>query len=160
MRKILISLAVALVAMSCSVTTDPGDVGPLPEITPERTQELLAASTRPVLLNVWASWCIPCRSEAPLLKAAHDSFGDEIRFVGISVQDAQGPARSFLNEFDLDRFEHFFDPAGIVPRIFGGRGVPHTAFFAPGGELIELHLGIIDERTLALNLDELLRRSG
>lgn len=158
MKRLLI--AVALLATACSAGSDPGDVGPLPEITPEQVQELLASSTQPVLLNIWASWCIPCRSEAPLLREAHASLGDEIRFVGISVRDAQGGARGFLNEFDLTGLEHYFDPNDRVQRSLGGRGVPETYFFAPGGDLVELHFGIIDERTLAFNLDELLRRVG
>lgn len=160
MRRLVIPLVVALIAVGCSTSSDPGDVGPLPEATPEQIRELLASSTRPILLNIWGSWCIPCRSEAPLLREAHARLGDEIRFVGISVRDVQTSARSFLNEFDLDQFEHFFDPDDRIQRSLGGRGAPETHFFAPGGELIELHIGIIDERTLALNLDELLRRSG
>ncbi len=153
-------VVVAVLAAGCSAAGDPGDVGLLPDITPEEVRQLLATSTQPVLLNVWASWCIPCRSEAPLLREAHASLGEEIRFIGISVRDSQHSARSFLNEFDLDGFEHFFDRAARVPGTLGGRGVPHTYFFAPGGELVELHFGVIDERTLALNLDELLRRGG
>ena len=160
MRTVIISGVLALITASCGASADPGDVGPLPAITSEGAQELLATSTEPVLFKVWASWCIPCRSEAPLLREAHAKFGDEVRFVGINVRDAQGPARSFLNEFHLDEFDHFFDRDGLVPGPLGGRGVPHTFFFSPGGELVELHFGVIDERTLALNLDELLRRDG
>ena len=158
MRKCLMPVVVAVLAAGCSAAGDPGDVGLLPAITPGEAQQLLAGSTEPVVLNVWASWCIPCRSEAPLLREAQASFGGEIRFIGISVRDSQHSARSFLNEFGLDSFEQFFDPDGLVPGTLGGRGVPHTFFFAPGGELVELRFGVIDERTLALNLDELMRR--
>lgn len=129
-----------------------------PKTSPEALQELLVDAERPVVLNVWASWCIPCRSEAPLLRAAHESFGSEVEFIGLNVRDSQDPARAFLNEFDLDGFTHFFDPSGAAQGSLGQGGVPLTFFFAPGGELVELHFGVIDERALALNLDEIVRR--
>ncbi len=109
------------------------------------------------MVNIWASWCIPCRSEAPLLRTAHRRFGEEIRFVGVAVRDRQTDSRAFLDEFDLTGFEHFSDPPGDVSATLGGRGVPLTFFFHPGGDLSHLHSGVIDERTLALHIDELVR---
>lgn len=150
--------ALILVAAACSSSdVDIAEVGPLPETAPGEIDELLGSSEDPVLLNVWASWCIPCRSEAPLLLSAHEQFGDEVRFVGIDVRDNQSGARGFLAEFDLDVFEHFFDSSGDIPASLGGRGVPLTFFFRPGGELAHLQRGVIDERTLALQLDNLVR---
>jgi cytochrome c biogenesis protein CcmG/thiol:disulfide interchange protein DsbE len=158
MRRVVLVLVVALVATGCSSGGDVGDVPSLPETTPEALHELLADAGRPVVLNVWASWCIPCRSEAPLLRAAHELFGAEVEFIGLNVRDAQDPARAFLNEFSLDGFTHYFDPSGAVQGSLGAGGVPLTLFYAPGGELVELHYGVIDDRALALNLDEILRR--
>ncbi len=106
---------------------------------------------------MWASWCIPCRSEAPLLLEAHERFGDRVLFIGIDVDDSQTGARRFIAEFGIDVFEHLFDRDGRVPASLGGRGVPLTFFFRPGGELSYLHRGVIDERTLAVHLDELTR---
>ena len=142
---------------ACSSAGEVGDVPPLPETSADALQALLVGSEQPVVLNVWASWCIPCRSEAPLLRAAHDSFGTEVRFVGLNVRDDQDEARAFLNEFDLAGFDHYFDPSGAVQGSLGSGGVPLTLFYAPGGTLVELHFGVIDERALALNIDEILR---
>jgi cytochrome c biogenesis protein CcmG/thiol:disulfide interchange protein DsbE len=150
-------MLLALLAGGCSSSIDAGDVGPLPPATPQEIRSLLAASPQPVVLNVWASWCIPCRSEAPLLREAHREAGDEVRFIGVDVRDDQDAARAFIAEFGLDGFEHFFDARGAIPADLGGLGVPLTFFFAPGGELLETHRGVIDERTLALQIDELLR---
>jgi thiol-disulfide isomerase/thioredoxin len=50
-------------------------------------QSLLAESAEPVVLNVWASWCTPCRSEAPLLGKAAEQFEAEVRFIGLDVRD-------------------------------------------------------------------------
>jgi thiol-disulfide isomerase/thioredoxin len=157
-RRPIIALAALLVlAAGCSSSADVGDVGLLPPATPAEIRSLLAESEQPVVLNVWASWCIPCRSEAPLLREAHREAGDEVRFIGIDVRDEQDAARAFIAEFGLDGFEHFFDPQGAIPADLGGFGVPLTFFFAPGGELLATHRGVIDERTLALQIDELLR---
>lgn len=156
---LILVLVLVLIAAACSSGGDVGNVAPLPPTTPAELADLLAKADRPVVLNVWASWCIPCRSEAPLLRAAHRSFGSEVRFIGLNVRDAQQPARAFLNEFDLERFEHYFDPSGAAQGSLGAGGVPLTLFYSPGGELVELHFGVIDERTLALNIDEIIRRS-
>lgn len=134
------------------------EVEPLQPTNPETIGALLVASDRPIVLNVWASWCVPCRSEAPLLRTANDQFGQQVRFIGIDVRDSQDGARKFIAEFGLNGFTHFFDRDGSVPAGLRGFGVPLTFFFAPGGELIHLHSGVIDERTLALQIDELLQR--
>ncbi len=162
MRRLAVILAaVGALAGACSAASVPiDDVAVLPETTPAEIGTLLASSDRPVVLNVWASWCIPCRSEAPLLRRAHQEYGDRVRFVGVDVEDAQDDARAFIAEFGLDGFEHYFDRSGAVPRELGGRGVPLTFFFAPGGDLVDLHRGVIDERALALGIDELLARGG
>jgi cytochrome c biogenesis protein CcmG/thiol:disulfide interchange protein DsbE len=154
----LILLGLVLVAAGCGSSAEPGDVPPLAETSPAHLQDVLAASTQPVVLNVWASWCIPCRSEAPLLREADKSFGSDVEFIGLNVRDSQDGARSFLNEFQLTGFEHLFDQSGAAQGSLGAGGVPLTLFYLAGGELVETHFGAIDERTLALNIDEITRR--
>ena len=129
----------------------------LPEIDLAGFQQVLADLDRPAVVNVWASWCLPCRAEAPLLRQAHAEFGDQIAFIGIDYDDSQRGARLFLDEFDLP-FIHYFDHDGVTIAEYGGIGVPRTYFFSDGGELIKIHNGAIDEQTLALQIDELLNR--
>lgn len=126
----------------------------LPAVDPAVLLEGLAGG--PAVVNVWASWCLPCRSEAPLLREAHAAFGDRVAFIGVAVQDTQADAAAFLDEFDLP-FVNYFDPERSLPRAWGGTGVPIT-YFVDGGRVVEMHLGVIDERALALGIDELLRR--
>lgn len=161
MRRIPAAVVVASILVSAcggseaAVGTDP----PAP-ITLTETEALLAASDVPVVLNVWASWCVPCRSEAPLLDAAARLHEDDVRFVMLDVRDQPGSAAAFIAEFYGDApMEHFADASGDIPvRLGGSRGVPLTFFYAQGGELVEVHFGVIDERTLALQIDELLAR--
>jgi len=156
----VLSLLAPLILMAASCTpggTDANETPELPATSPAEVRTLLASSEVPVVLNVWASWCGPCRSEAPLLRTAHAERGDAVAFIGVDVRDSQRGARAFIAEFGLDGFPHLYDSTGSVPADLGGVGVPLTFFFAPGGELVHLHPGVIDERTLALQIDELLR---
>jgi len=151
----------ALVLTACSGSTiDTSDIPDLPVTSPREVAALLAASDKPVVLNIWASWCLPCRSEAPLLDQAATAFENEVTFIGINVRDSQDGAKRFIAEFYPGApIQHLFDRRGDVPRSLGGNsGVPTTFFFAPGGQLVKLHFGVIDERTLALQIDELLAR--
>ena len=160
-RLLLVLVLLGLVAGRCGNNgADIADVPELATTTPAEIQTLLAESDQPVVLNVWASWCIPCRSEAPLLNRAAAEFGDRVSVVGVNVRDSQSGAREFIAEFFPDAaIEHLYDRNGDVPPALGGSGaVPLTFFYAPGGELIRLHSGVLDERTLALEIDEILAR--
>ena len=156
-----LAVAAALLVTACSSQTVPiDDIPALPVTNAPEMTALIAASDRPVVLNVWASWCVPCRSEAALLRRAQAQAGDRVRFVGVDVRDSQDAARAFIAEFGLTALEHYFDASGDVPAGLGAVGVPHTFFFAPGGALVFHHTGVIDEGALALQIDELLRRAG
>ena len=149
-------VAFVFVVAACS-PTEAVDVDPPPPTTADEVTTLLEESTMPVVFNVWASWCVPCRSEAPLLSKASNRYRGEVRLIGLNVRDAPGGAAAFIGEFYLNAvIEHFADSDGFIPIGLGGsRGVPLTFFYRPGGELSFLHYGVIDERTLALQIDEL-----
>jgi hypothetical protein len=91
-----------------------------------------------------------------LLNSAFETQGDLVEFIGVDVQDNQPDAKRFIAEHGLD-FEHYFDRDRAIPNHYAGIGTPITFFFARGGELVSTHNGIIDERGLALGIDELLR---
>ncbi len=154
---VLAALAMLVVLASCGGSDSADSAPPLPALDESTLADIVTNSTQPVVLNVWASWCIPCRSEAPLLAAAHAEFGDRVRFVGLDVQDSQSEAADFIAEFGLE-FENYFDFDALGRQTLGGIGVPITYFIAPGGSVISTHNGVIDERTLVLGIDELLGR--
>jgi cytochrome c biogenesis protein CcmG/thiol:disulfide interchange protein DsbE len=156
-RFVLATLVAALIAVGCSSAEPVEGIDPPIAITSAEMQDLLEESTEPVVLNVWASWCTPCRSEAPLIGKAAEQFEEEVRFAGLDVRDTPGDAAAFIAEFfPTAPIEHYADPSGAIPTDLGGsRGVPLTLFFHAGGELSYLHFGVIDERTLVLQIDEL-----
>ena len=154
------SLVLVVILAACGAPEVSGggdaDITDLPVTTAADFKSYLSGLDRPAVVNVWASWCIPCRAEAPLLNAAFEQYGDEIAFIGIDVTDNQADAKAFLKEFGLP-FVHFFDRQRSVVNYYGGIGTPVTFFFGPNGELVATHNGIVDDRTLALNIDELMR---
>jgi cytochrome c biogenesis protein CcmG/thiol:disulfide interchange protein DsbE len=154
---IIVVLVLGLVLAACgNAEAEPVD-GALPVTGSDEFEQLLAGSESPIVVNLWASWCIPCRSEAPLLTEANRQLGDEVRFIGVATQDTQIDAEAFVAEFSMT-FENYFDRNGEVKSWIGSLGLPTTFFVAPGGEVVSTHFGIIDERTLALEIDELLSR--
>lgn len=160
MRHTTILVALGLVLAACGAGAESAEAeGDLPVFRAEAFRARLDASDRPMVVNVWASWCLPCRTEAPLLGAAHHQYADRIEFIGIDIEDTQVGAAQFIAEYQI-RYENIFDPNAEIRGVLGGQGVPITYFVAPGGALIDSHFGVIDEGQLALAIDELLARSG
>jgi cytochrome c biogenesis protein CcmG/thiol:disulfide interchange protein DsbE len=151
-------VAVLLIFVSGACSSGEPEAGPsLPEMDLAAFENRLESSDRPAVVNVWASWCLPCRDEAPLFTAAHAEHGDVVDFYGIAYNDNQPGARQFLAEFDLP-FPHYFDFDGDALARYGGIGVPRTYFFASGGRLVATHNGVIDGDTLTRQIEELLSR--
>ncbi|MDA2979283.1 MAG: redoxin family protein [Actinomycetota bacterium] len=148
-------LLIALAASACSPTFD----GPLPDApTPVSQTEFdgLVAAGAPAVVNVWASWCLPCRSEAPLI-ATGSLVHPNVEFIGLNVRDSDANARVFMAKYLSDAdMVHLSDASGRIPiDLGGGSGVPMTFFYAADGTLAATHRGIIDEPTLARFLDEI-----
>ncbi|MGH7856902.1 MAG: TlpA family protein disulfide reductase, partial [Candidatus Binatia bacterium] len=110
------------------------------------------------VVNVWASWCVPCRAETPLLVKAARRHAEEVRFLGLNTQDAEEEALVFIDEFDIP-YPSGLDATGKVARHLKALGLPVTLFYAPRGELVFVHNGEIRAPDLREKIDELLRVS-
>lgn len=110
---------------------------------------------KPVVLNFWASWCLPCRDEARLLEAAHQRYGDRISFLGIDIRDARSDALEFVDEYGLT-YPSVRDEGMRLYADYGLMGEPETFFVDPEGVLVKHVPGPLDEDTLFQAIDVLL----
>ena len=110
-----------------------------------------------VLVNFWASWCPPCRVEAPDLEAAWQMLKDkDVVFVGVNIQDKEANARAFIKEFGLT-YPNGWDPSGRVAVNYGVWGIPETFFLDPAGRITYKHVGGVERQTITAKLGEALQ---
>lgn len=105
-----------------------------------------------VVLNVWASWCAPCRAESPGLERVWQSTRSQgVQFVGVNVKDSEASARAFVRRFDLT-YPSIYDQPGRVPLAFGGTlppaAIPSTLVLDRQGRVAARALGGLTEREL------------
>ncbi|MEO4029812.1 TlpA disulfide reductase family protein [Chromobacterium vaccinii] len=109
------------------------------------------AQGHPVVVNLWASWCPPCRREMPLLQAAQKNEPG-IRFVFANQGEDKAAVSQYLQAEGL-RLEHvLLDPAGALGAEYGSAALPTTLFFNAQGRLAATHLGELSAATLASKL--------
>ena len=110
-----------------------------------------------VVLNFWASWCAPCRAEAPTFARVSEAFRDRgVRFVGVNIQDDDADARAFIQELGIT-YPNGPDRTGQVTTGFGVAGLPATIFVDPEGRIARRWLGVLTEQQLVGFVEEALR---
>jgi cytochrome c biogenesis protein CcmG/thiol:disulfide interchange protein DsbE len=111
-----------------------------------RTKTLADYRGRVVLLNVWATWCAPCRVEMPSIEALHRAYGPEgLAVVAVSIDDPgqEKTVRDFARELGLT-FEILHDPAGEIRKSYQTTGVPETFVIGPDGVIRKKIIGAAD----------------
>jgi peroxiredoxin len=137
-----------------------------PEFTLERLEGgeigLSDLAGQPVIVNLWASWCPPCRAEMPALEAVYQTYADdglEILAVNMSSQDSLPQAASFVQELGLS-FPILLDRNGEVARLYQSRALPSTFFVDTEGVIYRVVIGgPISEVLLQSTVEELLEAS-
>jgi thiol-disulfide isomerase/thioredoxin len=144
---VAVVVAVALLGAACA--SGPKDVGkPAPGFSLENVVdgrppvELRGLRGTPVVLNFWGSWCEPCKKEMPDLQAVHEQLGDQVRFVGVDVDDSRRLARAFLTKVGVT-YPSGYDPNKTVFNRYKLVGAPDTMLVGADGDLVAKHIGII-----------------
>lgn len=111
-----------------------------------------------VVVNFWASWCIPCREEAPMLERVWKRYKDRgVVFIGVGYVDTETEALKFLKEFGIT-YPNGPDIGTETSHHYRIKGVPETFFIGKDGQLYGNHIGVIDEPALVAKLEELLKK--
>lgn len=109
-----------------------------------------------VAINFWASWCPPCRDEAPYLEATWRAYKDRgVVFVGVDYVDTEPEALAFIEEFDIT-YPNGPDVKTIISQAYRIQGVPETFFVAKDGTLQGVKIGPLVPPELEDRLDALL----
>jgi cytochrome c biogenesis protein CcmG, thiol:disulfide interchange protein DsbE len=99
----------------------------------------------PAVVNIWASWCGPCRFEFPTLQKLSARYGKQVAFLGVNSRDSDSLAEEFLEEAPVP-YPSYSDGDGTITDAIGaGRGLPDTAFYTRKGELCYLKQGPFTE---------------
>jgi thiol-disulfide isomerase/thioredoxin len=99
---------------------------------------------QPVLVNFWASWCVPCRAEIPRLEAAFAKAHGGLLFVGVNTNDTASGANTLDQKLGVT-YPSGFDPHGTAAEAYGLYGLPSTAIISPDGHLIERVVGELSD---------------
>jgi thiol-disulfide isomerase/thioredoxin len=94
----------------------------------------------PVVANVWASWCGPCRVEFPVLQKLSARYGKHVAFLGVNSEDSADAAATFLEGTPVP-YPSYSDPDADIAESIGGVGLPRTAFYKADGDLCFLKSG-------------------
>ena len=111
----------------------------------------------PIVVNFWASWCIPCREEAPFLAASARAHLGEVAFLGIDVQDFTTDARRFLRELDVP-YVSVRDSGPRTYAAYGLTGVPETYYVDRRGRVVAHSVGTVSGPELESEVAKTLER--
>jgi cytochrome c biogenesis protein CcmG/thiol:disulfide interchange protein DsbE len=95
---------------------------------------------RRAVVNFWASWCDPCREEAPELARVARRYADRIGFLGVNILDGREDALRYTDRYRVP-YESVRDTRAVVAKRFGVNGAPETFFLDERGNIVGKHIG-------------------
>ncbi len=119
--------------------------------------DLASYRGHPVVLNFWASWCLPCRAEAPTVQRVWDKYRDQgVVFLGVNNSDNDTAARAYLQEYAVT-YPNVRDNAGEVAPLYHADSLPTTVLIDRDGRIVARHVGAVQEGWLAARIEDLLK---
>jgi len=143
-------VAVAAASFFAGRATEPGAAtgNKLPELTLEQYNRLLATlKGEPLVVSFWASWCGPCREEAPLFEKYYEKYKGRVNFIGIASDDLRPSAAGFVEEFKLG-YPNYFDTTSRIHHSNGVNALPTTLFIGADGKVVQGVTGGLDEELM------------
>jgi thiol-disulfide isomerase/thioredoxin len=170
-----VGAVVAVIAVGLSQTDGPGKAPTARRINPETVRRSLAGSppplavihsqgsrllaggrsayrTRlaalrghPVIVNLWAAWCAPCRVEFPSFQSSSVVHGRRVAFLGIDTRDDRTAALRFLRRFPVS-YPSYIDDGGRISTELGVQALPTTVFYDRRGRVAYIHQGVYPSR--------------
>jgi cytochrome c biogenesis protein CcmG/thiol:disulfide interchange protein DsbE len=117
-------------------------------------EELRDLRGTPVVVNLWASWCGPCRFEIPFIQRQFREHGTKVAFLGVNSDDSDDGARRMARELPMP-YPSVVDPRAQLAGSLGARGLPVTVFYDANGKRVYVHQGSYrDEEQLADDIAE------
>lgn len=111
-----------------------------------------------VVLNFWASWCAPCREEAPVLEKLWREYRAKgVSFVGVNIKDVSNNALAFVEQYGIT-YPNGPDPRGSIAGSYRVRKVPETFLISREGVIERRFVGAVVEQQLQASINELLER--
>lgn len=117
------------------------------------SQSLTDFSGQPMVVNLWATWCPPCRREMPVLAAAQRQKVD-VAFIFVNQGQSAEAVQSYLESEQLQLNNVLLDPDSQLSHRLGIQGMPTTLFFDASGNLVETHMGELSRATLRRGLEQ------
>lgn len=115
---------------------------------------------RPVILNFWATWCVPCRVEMPELQQALNDYEDEgLAILALNQQESREAVEAFFEEFDLS-LTSLLDSEGTVSRLYSIVVFPGTVFINADGQVTAIHRGVLVREQIDDYLGEMIGVEG
>ncbi len=111
-------------------------------------------SGQPVILNIWATWCPPCRAELPLLIKASETH-QNIRFLFAEQGDSESKVTTYADKIGLPPSAVLLDSETRLSKFFGIVGYPTTVFYRTNGSILTIHKGELTSSTLSRILKQL-----